>query len=81
MSLKNKSFIGTGWHFPPRFTKETRTVEMVKDEEDIKESITIFIGTRLGERIMRSNYGSIIHSYTYESIDGIQLKICPWKLK
>ena len=39
MSLKNKSFIGIGWHFPPRFVKQTRTVEMVKDEEDIKESI------------------------------------------
>lgn len=81
MGLKNKSFIGTGWHFPPRFTKETRTVEMVKDEEDIKESITIFIGTRLGERIMRSNYGSIIHSYTYESIDGNSIKNLSMEIK
>ena len=54
---------------------------MVKDEEDIKESITIFIGTRLGERIMRSNYGSIIHSYTYESIDGNSIKNLSMEIK
>jgi phage baseplate assembly protein W len=51
-----KSFLGTGWSFPPTFHTESKGIRMVSDEEDIKQSIDIFLGTRLGERDMRPEY-------------------------
>ena len=66
---KKKSFLGTGWGFPPSFNKDLASVEMVSDEQDIKESLHIYLSTKIGERIMRSNYGCLIHDYIFESID------------
>ena len=38
-----KSFLGTGWSFPPTFHIESKGVQMVSDEVDIKQSIEIFL--------------------------------------
>tara|TARA_B110000967_G_C18531983_1_gene386320 strand:- start:212 stop:625 length:414 start_codon:yes stop_codon:yes gene_type:complete len=66
---QEKSFLGKGWSFPPTFSKEKADVEMVSKEEDIKQSLIIFFNTKLGERIMRSNYGCIVHNYMFEKSD------------
>lgn len=51
------SFLGTGWSFPPEFQKETKTVKMLQDEEDIESSLEVLLTTRLGERVMVPGYG------------------------
>jgi endonuclease YncB( thermonuclease family) len=62
----NKSFLGTGWSFPPTFHLELKGVQMVSDEEDIKQSIEIFLGTKLGERVMRPEYGNPLYNHVFE---------------
>ena len=52
---QEKSFLGRGWGFPPTFNKENADVEMVTKEEDIRQSLYIFINTKFGERLMRSD--------------------------
>ena len=47
-----KTFLGTGWSFPPKFNKKSKRVEMISDVKDIKSSLEILLSTRLGERIM-----------------------------
>lgn len=69
MIKKLKSFLGTGWGFPPRFNKFTHTVEMVSEEEDIKESIRIILSTYPGERIMQPKFGCYMRDWSFESID------------
>jgi phage baseplate assembly protein W len=54
----NKDFLGTGWGFPPTFSRLNYTVEMVSNDDDIHESLWILFSTRLGERIMVPQYGS-----------------------
>jgi phage baseplate assembly protein W len=54
----NKDFLGTGWSFPPTFSRLNFTVDMVRDDDDIHESLWILFSTRLGERIMVPQYGS-----------------------
>jgi phage baseplate assembly protein W len=54
---KFTSFLGTGWSFPPRFEKQTNRVELVSDEDDIRESLIILLSTRPGERVMNPLYG------------------------
>ena len=62
----DKSFLGTGWSFPPTFHLELKGVQMVSDEEDIKQSIEIFLGTKLGERDMRPEYGNPLYQHVFE---------------
>ena len=61
-----KSFLGKGWSFPPTFDKKLGDIEMVTMEEDIKQSLEIYFSTKLGERIMRSDYGCFLHSQVFE---------------
>ena len=39
--MKEKTFLGIGWSFPPTFNKESSDVKMVSDETDIKESLDV----------------------------------------
>ena len=65
----NRSFLGRGWGFPPTFSGFAKEgVKMVENEQDIRESLEILIGTRLGERTMLPEYGCDIHSYLFDSI-------------
>jgi len=67
-----KSFLGTGWSFPPTFATLDYTpnysVVMVSDEPDIKESLIILFSTSLGERIMLPEYGGGLERYVFDSI-------------
>ena len=61
-----RSFLGRGWSFPPEFNKESKQVEMVKEEKDIKESLSILLSTSLGERVMQPTYGCNLADYQFE---------------
>jgi uncharacterized protein len=63
------AYIGVGWSFPPRFDKQKRKVEMLKDEADIKSSLEILLSTRIGERIMQPLYGCNLDTMVFEGIN------------
>lgn len=65
---KFKSFLGTGWSFPPTFDKTKRSVIMVSDVEDIEESLNILLSTSLGERVMQPRYGCSLSDYLFEPL-------------
>lgn len=64
----DKSFLGTGWGFPPEFNKKSGTVGMVAGEEDIDESLRILIATLPKERVMQPAYGCGLKSLVFENI-------------
>ncbi|NET28635.1 GPW/gp25 family protein [Okeania sp. SIO1I7] len=64
----NLSFLGTGWSFPPTFNKNTGTVEMVSDEEDIKESLEIILSTDSSERVMQLDFGCELSQFMFEEV-------------
>ena len=75
MSTENnneRSFLGRGWGFPPQFNKRKRTVEMLEAEADIESSLRILMATGLGERTLRSKYGSRIATMLFNPIDASQ---------
>ncbi len=53
----DRSFLGTGWSFPPSFQLATTNVQMSSEEVDIRESLIILLSTRPGERVMNPAYG------------------------
>jgi uncharacterized protein len=64
-----QSFLGTGWSFPPTFTIGGAEVEMVAGVEDIHQSLQILLSTRLGERVMRDDFGCDLSYVLFEEID------------
>ncbi|RMG75952.1 MAG: hypothetical protein D6722_00170 [Bacteroidetes bacterium] len=65
-----KSFLGTGWSFPPRFDANSARLEMVSDEEDIRQSLIILLSTMPGERPTKPKYGCDLHSLIFEPLTG-----------
>ena len=64
-----QSFLGTGWAFPPAFTRGPQSVVMVSNNEDIHQSLEILLTTSVGERFLRPNYGCDLRRYLFEPLD------------
>ena len=63
-----KSFLGTGWGFPPEFSIATNEVGMLSDVEDIQSSLEILLTTRPGERVMLPRYGCNLDELVFEPL-------------
>ncbi len=63
----DKSFLGTGWSFPPAFNKKG-AVNTVTAEDDIQESLHILLSTAPGERVMQPTYGCGLRSHIFEEM-------------
>jgi uncharacterized protein len=69
MKKEYDSFLGRGWAFPPAFNYDRGTLETVEDEEDIRQSIHLILGTIPGERVMFPGFGCSIRNFVFESND------------
>jgi phage baseplate assembly protein W len=68
MGNPENSFLGAGWSFPPTFSRRTYSVDMVSDDQDIRESLWILFCTSIGERIMVPDYGSLLWKMVFQNI-------------
>lgn len=66
--MNDKAFLGKGWSFPPEFRKKNNATSLVKEEEDIKQSLHILLETTPGERIHRYDFGCGIKKFAYEAM-------------
>jgi uncharacterized protein len=64
----DRSFLGTGWSFPPTFRREWYGVEMLTGKEDIESSMYIILQTLTGERVMLPNFGCNLQPYVFETM-------------
>jgi hypothetical protein len=64
----SEEFIGSGWAFPLR-TDPTGRIALVSREQEVEESIRLILGTAIGERPMRPEFGCAIHDYVFDSAD------------
>lgn len=69
MKRNKKSFLGTGWSFPPKFDYELDTLQMSSDEQDIRESLFILMSTTPGERPTNPDYGCDLMQFNFMPID------------
>ncbi len=58
-----KSFLGRGWRFP--FGFEQGGIAMSEYEQNIRECISVILGTRPGERQMLPEFGCRIHEVMF----------------
>jgi phage baseplate assembly protein W len=64
-----KNFLGSGWKFPPRLDSRGR-IELVEQDRDVEEAIRIILMTRKGERPMRPEFGSELHTLVFAPNDA-----------
>ena len=78
--MDDKYFLGIGWSFPPTFNKNSGSVDMVTKELDIKQSLEIYFNTKIGERIIRPDYGCVIHNRVFDKLDQSVLDVLSFEL-
>ena len=66
---ERKSFLGTGWAFPPTFSVASCGALTASGEEDIDQSLQILFSTSLGERVMLPGYGCNLRDYLFAPIN------------
>jgi len=60
-----KDFLGRGWAFPFRFEAGSGTVAMSEYEANIRDCMTIVLGTKPGERQMLPEFGCRVHELMF----------------
>ncbi len=68
--LKEHTFLGKGWAFPPSFNFHQKTSNMVAADKDIKESLIILLSTMKNERVMRPDYGTEIIKHVFDEMNN-----------
>jgi phage baseplate assembly protein W len=68
--MEDKSFLGKGWGFPITFNMQQRSVQMVSEEEDIKQSLKIIISTIPGDHPMDPSFGCEVQNSMFETMNA-----------
>jgi hypothetical protein len=56
-SDRHQAYLGQGWSFPLRVNLQG-SLQLSANERNLAESIGLILGTKLGERVYRPNFGS-----------------------
>ena len=62
--MRNNNFIGEGVSFPFK-VDNYKKIKSSQYENSIEESITLILSTKLGERLMRPDFGCRIHELLF----------------
>jgi phage baseplate assembly protein W len=57
--------LGRGWAFPIRIDR-SGGIAMSEGQQDVEEAIRIILATRIGERVMRNQFGSDVPNILFE---------------
>jgi Bacteriophage baseplate protein W len=67
--LSNSNFVGSGWSFPPK-PDGRGGIALVSNDEKIKQSIWVILGTPIGQRVMRPTFGCRLPELVFASINA-----------
>jgi phage baseplate assembly protein W len=78
-SLIERAALGRGVKFPLTIDVGTNDFEMVEYEEAIKESLFWLISTRVGERVMNEDIGTLVSESLFSDIEAVA-DVLPFQL-
>lgn len=67
--MSDSQLIGQGWAFPVQFYGPGQGPVMVTGNEEIQQALRILMGTALGERAMRPDWGSPLPDFLFGELD------------
>ena len=88
MKNPEQSILGTGWSFPPTFSRADYSVDMASDDVDIQQSLRVLFSTAPGERVMVPTYGCDIWQMVFravnsefktEAVEAVRVAILYWE--
>jgi phage baseplate assembly protein W len=65
---KSQEYLGTGWSFPLE-TNVQGGINLSKEDKDVREAIWLILGTKLGERVYRPNFGSRLSELVFAPLN------------
>jgi phage baseplate assembly protein W len=63
----SRDFLGKGWKFPVQ-VDGTGRIALSRFEDDIREAVRIILLTAVGERVMRPEFGTGLHTFVFETM-------------
>jgi phage baseplate assembly protein W len=76
----SSNFLGRGWKFPVQISDDG-SIALSEYETDIREAIQIILGTALGERVMRPEYGSGMHKHVFATLNTTTLSLVSFEVR
>jgi phage baseplate assembly protein W len=76
----SEEFIGAGWAFPLR-TDSVGGVALVTREREIEESIRLVVGTAVGERPMRPEFGCRLQDFVFAPADATTAGLIAYEVR
>lgn len=64
----SRSFLGSGWTFPPTFDQRAGTVLLSHDDNNIRQCLWVLLSTNMGERIMAATYGTNLGLKVFDAL-------------
>jgi hypothetical protein len=61
-------FLGTGWAFPPAFTRQGHTAVTASGVDDVRQSLWVLFSTAPGERVMLPTYGCALWRMVFRNL-------------
>lgn len=68
INTPSNDYVGAGYAFPIRVNVQG-SVQLSSDTPNLEESIKIILGTKLGERVYRPNFGCRLSELVFESMN------------
>ena len=66
--MSAQDILGSGWAFPMK-TASNGGIAAAQAGDDIKQAIRVILGTALGERVMRPDFGCAVHELLFAPAD------------
>lgn len=73
-------YLGKGWAFPPR-PDGRGGMGLVSGTDDIGRAIQIILSTPIGQRVMRSTFGSRLHELVFADVNAETLGLAEMYVK
>jgi phage baseplate assembly protein W len=78
--MADQAFLGTGWAFPLALDA-TGDIALVQGDEDIHQAVHIVLGTSLGERAMRGDYGAGLDALAFEPLSTATIALAQHRVE
>ena len=73
--MADENFLGRGAAFPFDVNAATGRIETAEGKQSVKESLFLILKTTLGERLLRSDFGTNLNNYAFMDINPTNMQM------
>ncbi|MCR5467353.1 MAG: GPW/gp25 family protein [Lachnospiraceae bacterium] len=73
--MPDENFLGRGAAFPFSVNAATGRIETSEGKQSVKESLFLILKTTVGERLLRSDFGTTLNNYAFMAINPTNMQL------